>query len=76
MLDVDEGRGCRWLTDCGVQDERYFESWQARYHDAELDMHAKEEKTEELMDELERRLVLIGASGTSPWSNANSQHQL
>ncbi|RLN88050.1 hypothetical protein BBJ28_00019083 [Nothophytophthora sp. Chile5] len=40
----------------------YFEEWEARYDKAELDMHAKDAKTEELVDELERNLTLIGAS--------------
>ncbi|RLN96103.1 hypothetical protein BBJ28_00024677, partial [Nothophytophthora sp. Chile5] len=40
----------------------YFEAWEERYDEAELDMHAKDAKTEELVDELERKLTLIGAS--------------
>jgi len=47
------------------QDERYFDNWQARFHEAELDMTAKEERTEALVDELEQRLTLLGASGGS-----------
>lgn len=45
------------------QDERYFDNWQVRFREAELDMTGKEERTEALVDELEQRLTLLGASG-------------
>lgn len=35
-----------------------------RYHKAELDMYSKDSCTEALIEEIERKLTLIGASGT------------
>lgn len=46
------------------QDESYYESWETRYHKAELDMYSKDSCTEALIEEIERKLTLIGASGT------------
>ncbi|KAG7381055.1 hypothetical protein PHYPSEUDO_006489 [Phytophthora pseudosyringae] len=43
-------------------DENYYNAWEGRYDEAELDMHSKESKTQALVDEIERDLTLIGAS--------------
>lgn len=45
-----------------VLDERYYNAWEERYQEAELDMHTKEQKTEALVEEIERKLTLIGSS--------------
>ncbi|KAE8894951.1 Phospholipid-transporting ATPase [Phytophthora fragariae] len=43
-------------------DENYYNAWEHRYDEAELDIHAKESKTQALIDEIEQHLSLIGAS--------------
>uniref|UniRef100_H3GLM7 Phospholipid-transporting ATPase n=1 Tax=Phytophthora ramorum TaxID=164328 RepID=H3GLM7_PHYRM len=43
-------------------DENYYKSWEARYGEAELDIHSKEAKTQALYDEIEQNFTLIGAS--------------
>ncbi|TMW57079.1 hypothetical protein Poli38472_003004 [Pythium oligandrum] len=43
-------------------DERFYDEWERRFHDAELDMHSKDERTEALIDEIETKLTMIGAS--------------
>jgi len=46
-----------------MQDESYYKTWETRYDEAELDIHAKEVKTEALIDEIEQQLTLIGTTG-------------
>ncbi|KAG6608948.1 P-type ATPase (P-ATPase) Superfamily [Phytophthora cinnamomi] len=43
-------------------DENYYNAWENRYDEAELDIHSKESKTQALIDEIEQHLSLIGAS--------------
>ncbi|TYZ66898.1 hypothetical protein PybrP1_002072 [[Pythium] brassicae (nom. inval.)] len=45
-----------------VLDEGFYEAWERRYQEAELDMLAREERMESLVEELERKLTLVGAS--------------
>ncbi|KAG1708907.1 hypothetical protein DVH05_022539 [Phytophthora capsici] len=43
-------------------DENYYNTWEDRYDEAELDIHSKEAKTQALVDEIEQHFTLIGAS--------------
>ncbi|POM58458.1 P-type ATPase (P-ATPase) Superfamily, partial [Phytophthora palmivora] len=43
-------------------EENYYNTWENRFDEAELDIHSKESKTQALVDEIERHFTLIGAS--------------
>lgn len=48
-----------------MQDSGYYEAWERRYQEAEIDMLAREERLEALVEEIERKLTLVGASGAA-----------
>uniref|UniRef100_K3WLK8 Phospholipid-transporting ATPase n=1 Tax=Globisporangium ultimum (strain ATCC 200006 / CBS 805.95 / DAOM BR144) TaxID=431595 RepID=K3WLK8_GLOUD len=43
-------------------EDGFYEAWESRYQEAELDMNFREEKIEALVEEIERKLTLIGSS--------------
>lgn len=44
-------------------DEQTYKEWNQRYHEALRDIHEKEKRIEKLQEEIETKLVLIGATG-------------
>ncbi|DBA02167.1 TPA: hypothetical protein N0F65_004802, partial [Lagenidium giganteum] len=45
-----------------ILENSYYESWEARFLEAELDIHAKDAKCDMLIEEIERKMLLVGAS--------------
>nr|XP_020656339.1 phospholipid-transporting ATPase ID-like isoform X1 [Pogona vitticeps]XP_020656340.1 phospholipid-transporting ATPase ID-like isoform X1 [Pogona vitticeps] len=62
-LDEFAGEGLRTLV-VAYRDlnETYFEDWQKRHHEASTALHDREEKLSGLYDEIERDLLLLGAT--------------
>ncbi|XP_062984436.1 phospholipid-transporting ATPase ID-like isoform X2 [Elgaria multicarinata webbii] len=62
-LDEFAGEGLRTLVVAYKDlEETYFEDWQKRHHEASTSLEDREEKLSELYEEIERDLMLLGAT--------------
>nr|XP_023694700.1 phospholipid-transporting ATPase ID-like isoform X2 [Paramormyrops kingsleyae] len=62
-LNEFAGEGLRTLVLAHKElDEAYFQSWKARHHEASTALEEREEKLDELYEEIEKDLLLLGAT--------------